>query len=196
VLDGLIISLKLNSMAFRTVSDVLKLLQARGHWQTPPLQILLKSWHDIVGSSIALHTRPISIHRDVLRVATSSAAWAQTLTFERKTLLIKVNQKLSAPLNDIHFSTAGWNSSTRIIKPRRASHQEHPCYLEQNISNTVEKDVPAIGSNAVNTAFDSWVKKVQTSSQNLPLCPQCQSPTPSGELERWGVCALCAAKRF
>ncbi|RUT03221.1 hypothetical protein DSM106972_055290 [Dulcicalothrix desertica PCC 7102] len=183
-------------MAFRTVSDVLKLLQARGHWQTPPLQILLKCWHDIVGSSIALHTRPISIHRDVLRVATSSAAWAQTLTFERKTLLIKVNQKLSAPLTDIHFSTAGWNSSTRIIKPRRASHQEHPCYLEQNISKTVEKDIPAIGSNAVNTAFDSWVKKVQTSSQNLPLCPQCQAPTPSGELERWGVCALCAAKRF
>ncbi|BDA68987.1 hypothetical protein RIVM261_016060 [Rivularia sp. IAM M-261] len=201
-------------MAFRTVSDVLKLLQARGHWQTPPLQILLKCWHDIVGSSIALHTRPISIHRDVLRVATSSAAWAQTLTFERKTLLIKINQKLSAPsgfvsstgrkptsltdspLNDIHFSTAGWNSSTRIIKPRRASHQEHPCYLEPNISKTVEKNIPAIGSNAVNTAFDSWVQKVQTSSQNLPLCPQCQAPTPSGELERWGVCALCAAKRF
>lgn len=201
-------------MTFKTVSDVLDGLQARSHWQTPPLQVLLKCWHEIVGSSIALHTRPLTIHRDVLRVATSSAAWAQTLMFERKTLLIKVNHKLSAPsefvsstgqkptqltespLTDIHFSTAGWSSSTRIIKSKRVSHQEHPCYLERVISETVEYNEPANNTNGVNAAFLSWVKKVKTSSHQLPLCPQCQSPTPTGEIQRWGVCALCAAKSF
>ncbi|BAZ13781.1 hypothetical protein NIES4071_56210 [Calothrix sp. NIES-4071] len=182
-------------MAFRTVSDVLGILQARGHWQTPPLQILLKCWHEIVGSTIALHTRPVSIHRDVLRVATSSAAWAQTLTFSRKTLLIEVNQKLSHQLTDIHFSTAGWNTTTPIIKLKRPLHQEHPCYQERMIE-PVNENVPVNNSNAVNKTFDSWVKKVQASSQNLPLCPTCQSPTPNGELQRWGVCALCAAKKF
>lgn len=183
-------------MAFRTVSDVLEILQARGHWQTPPLQVLLLCWDEIVGSTtIALNTRPVSVHRDVLRVATKSAAWAQTLTFSRKTLLIKVNQKLSKPLTDIHFSTAGWNSTTPIIKPKRPSYQEHPCYQEQ-VLDPIKEDMPVNGSNAVNETFDSWVKKIQASSQNLPLCPACQSPTPVGELERWGVCALCAAKRF
>lgn len=188
-------SFNFDSMPLRTVSDVLEILQARGHWQTPPLQILLKCWHEIVGSSIALQTRPVSIHRDVLRVATSSAAWAQTLTFSRKTLLIKVNHKLSAPLTDIHFSTAGWNSTTPIVKPKRPPHQEHPCYQEQ-VLEPIEESTKVNGSNAVNETFDSWAKKVQASSRNLPLCTDCQSPTPFGELERWGVCALCAAKRF
>jgi predicted nucleic acid-binding Zn ribbon protein len=183
-------------MAFRTVKDILDALEARGHWQTPPLQILLKCWHEIVGSSIVLHTRPKSIRNDVLHVATSSAAWAQTLMFERKSLLIKVNQKLSAPLTDIHFSTASWNSSTRVIKLERPLHQEHPCYVEQIVHETVAENKASNGSNAVNAAFDNWVKKVQASSHHLPLCPQCQSPTPEGELQRWGVCALCAAKRF
>jgi predicted nucleic acid-binding Zn ribbon protein len=30
----------------------------------------------------------------------------------------------------------------------------------------------------------------------LPRCPQCQCPTPPGELERWSVCAVCATQRW
>ncbi|MBF2064241.1 MAG: DUF721 domain-containing protein [Calothrix sp. C42_A2020_038] len=178
-------------MALESVSDILDILQARGHWQTPPLQILLKSWHQIVGNTVALKTRPVSIHRDVLWVATSSAAWAQTLTFERKTLLVKVNQQLSAPLTDIHFSTAGWNNINTPIKPQRPSHQDHPCHQEKikfTVSTNTQVDV--------NATFEHWVKRVQMSSHNLPLCPECQCPTPQGEIHRWEVCALCAAKKF
>jgi predicted nucleic acid-binding Zn ribbon protein len=201
-------------MSFRTVSDIIGALQARGYWQAPPLQILLNCWHEIVGNTIVLHTRPIFIQRDVLYVATSSAAWAQTLTFERKNLLANVNRKLLAPsgvvsstetteiqqthspLTDIRFSTAGWNSCRHIIKPKRPTHTEHPCYLEHNSFEFTEKGIVANDGNAVNMAFDRWAKKVQISSLNQPLCPQCQSPAPEGEVQRWGVCALCAAKRF
>jgi predicted nucleic acid-binding Zn ribbon protein len=176
-----------------SVSDILDILQARGHWQTPPLQILLKCWHEVVGSNIALQTRPVSIYRDVLRVATSSAAWAQTLTFERKNLLSKVNQKLSVPLTDIHFSTAGWNISSSRPKPQKPSYTEHPFYIEQI---TASEPVDTNTRLSVNATFDSWVKRMQASSHNLPLCPQCSCPTPVGEIQRWGICALCAAKRF
>ncbi|MGA7933784.1 MAG: hypothetical protein WCA35_09575, partial [Kovacikia sp.] len=45
-------------------------------------------------------------------------------------------------------------------------------------------------------AFQNWAQRVRSRSQNLPLCAHCSCPTPPGELERWEVCALCAAKRW
>jgi predicted nucleic acid-binding Zn ribbon protein len=32
---------------------------------------------------------------------------------------------------------------------------------------------------------------MRSRGQTLPLCPQCQSPTPPGELARWTVCGVC-----
>lgn len=46
------------------------------------------------------------------------------------------------------------------------------------------------------TAFRNWARTVRLQSQHLPLCPTCQSPTPQGELQRWGVCGHCAVKQF
>lgn len=46
------------------------------------------------------------------------------------------------------------------------------------------------------TAFRDWARAVRLQSQHLPLCPSCQSPAPTGELQRWGVCAPCAVKQF
>ena len=37
---------------------------------------------------------------------------------------------------------------------------------------------------------------MRSRSRQLPLCPECQCPTPTGELHRWQVCSICAAKRW
>ncbi|MEC4814373.1 MAG: DciA family protein [Scytonema sp. PMC 1069.18] len=181
-------------MSFKSINDILSVLEAQAKWQEQPFQRLLKCWTEIVGTKVANYTRPLSIQRNVLWVATPSAAWAQNLTFERKRLLLKLNEMLSLNLVDIHFSTAGWqlpkNSDNR---QQRLLPQEHPSYLgDVNLSN---QDI-SLSSQDVHETFQHWAKIVQERSHNLPLCPSCHCPTPQGELQRWGICSLCAAKKF
>jgi predicted nucleic acid-binding Zn ribbon protein len=195
-------------MSLKSVNDVLNILKAKAVIQEPPVNALQQNWQEIVGDVLALQTRPLSIQRHVLRVATSSAAWAQNLTFERQSLLIKVNQRLATPVTNIHFSTAGWHiSSIREKKPELPSPTQHPSYLGEsiriinaiatNISEVSEvSEVAVEKSTTTNKAFAAWANAVKMRSHKLPLCPQCQCPTPPGELQRWDLCALCAAKRF
>ena len=181
-------------MSLKSVNDILGVLQIQNLLQEQPFPRLLKCWSEVVGAVVAAHTQPLSIQRDVLRVATSSAAWAQNLTFERQRLLLKLNEKLPTPLVDIRFSTAGWQRPQDIGKQQQTlSPHEHPSYLGDDIS--VSGDVMPTTKNA-NAAFGHWAKAMQGRSHNLPLCPQCQSPTPPGEIQRWGVCFICATKQF
>ncbi|CDN17193.1 Zn-ribbon-containing, possibly RNA-binding protein and truncated derivatives [Richelia intracellularis] len=181
-------------MSWKSVNDVLDCLQIQTKLAAEePLQILLGSWSEIVGEAIAAHTQPISIQRGVLRVATPSAAWAQNLTFERQQLLVKINSVLTASVRDVRFATAGWQrpqiSQTRELND---SPRDHPTYIGiVDIANSDRQ-----GKITVNDAFANWREKIRQRSQNLPLCPQCQCPTPPGEIERWQVCSLCVAKKF
>ncbi|MBD2693595.1 DUF721 domain-containing protein [Anabaena catenula] len=178
-------------MSLKSVNSILGILEQEAKWQQQPFQLLLKCWGEVVGTVVAAQTRPLSIQRDVLWVATASAAWAQNLTFGRKTILLKLNQKLSTPLIDIRFSTAEWKISPITPKPQIVTPQEHPSYLGTRISNFEVK--PAV--NNASAAFDDWARVRQERSLGLPLCPHCQCPTPPGELQRWGVCSPCAAKQ-
>lgn len=181
-------------MSFQSIPEILETLQIETLYQKQPLQQLLDSWQEVVGKVIATHTQPVSIERDVLWVATSSAAWAQNLTFERPRLLKKLNKILPTPLVDIRFSTARWQTNKK--KPSQQpgiSSAEHPSYLGNNSNHN-----PNLNSMPKNpqAAFANWAETIKSRSQYLPLCPNCQSSTPKGELERWGVCSICAAKSF
>ncbi len=179
-------------MSFKSVHDILGILEKQAKWQEQPFQRLLKCWAEVVGAVAAAHTRPLSIQRDVLWVATSSSAWAQNLTFGRSSLLLKLNKNLPTPLVDIRFSTAGWqHPSVERKQQQTILPYEHPSYVGDRITSD---NTPSIQD--ANAAFGNWAKIVQTRSHGLPLCPQCQSPTPPGELQRWAVCCICAAKEF
>jgi predicted nucleic acid-binding Zn ribbon protein len=178
-------------MSFKSINQVLGNIQRSEIWQEQVFPRLLKCWVEVVGTPVADQTRPLSIQRDVVWVATSSAAWAQNLTFGRKTILMKLNDKLSTSLVDIRFSTAEWkNSSTTGTEPTVSAY-EHPSYVVDDL--TTEKLVISSLDNALGV-FENWAKKMQERSHHLPLCPQCQCPTPPGELERWDVCSLCCTK--
>lgn len=181
-------------MSWKSVNDILGFLEQQARWQEQPFQKVLHFWAEVVGAAAAKHTQPLVIQRDVLRVATSSAAWAQNLAFKRQIILLKLNENLPNPLVDIRFSTAGWQKSS--AKPQQqltGSPQEHPSYLG-NVSDVQRDDSQTLEN--PQTAFGLWAKKMQVRSHGLPLCPHCQSPTPPGELQRWQVCAVCASKQF
>ena len=163
-------------------------------------QRLLKAWVEAVGPVVAAQTRPLSMHNELLRVATSSAAWAQNLVFERQRILAKLNVILSSSLTDIRFSSAEWHAPLRSALTEALQvqlWQQHPSRL----TNAVRAGVPRPKQSTGHLtdpllAFQYWQALMQARSHNMPFCPQCQCPTPSGELERWALCSLCAAKQW
>jgi predicted nucleic acid-binding Zn ribbon protein len=165
-------------------------------------QDLCECWLEIVGTVAGLHSRPVSWHRGVLNVATSSSTWSQDLTLRRVQIIQKLNQKLLFTVQDIRFSAAGWlyqSSADQQISLSASTDElsqiwhEHPSRVE--VSTPTGKDsieVPLSSSSDALTAFESWANNLKVRSQHLPLCPQCHCPTPAGELSRWSVCGFCA----
>ncbi|MEM1392513.1 MAG: DciA family protein [Cyanobacteria bacterium P01_H01_bin.150] len=181
-------------MSLESIPDILEQLQIEALYEQQPLQRLLNCWQEVVGKVISTHTQPISIERDILWVATSGAAWAQNLTFERQRLLKKLNKRLPTPLVDIRFSTARWqHTKKKSSRQQIISSGEHPSYLGSNLNQNLNLDHQPKNPH---TAFANWSQAIKTRHSNLPLCPNCKSPTPQGELERWGICSICAARSF
>ncbi|MEL7245260.1 MAG: DciA family protein, partial [Cyanobacteria bacterium J06573_2] len=170
-------------MSFESIPKILEQLQLEALYKQQPLQKLLDCWEEVVGKVVSTHTQPISIERDILWVATSGAVWAQNLTFERQRLLKKLNKKLPTPLVDIRFSTARWqHTKKKSSRQPIISSQEHPSYLENNLKQNQNQNLEG-QPKSPDTAFTNWAQAIKTRHSNLPLCPNCQSPTPKGELQ-------------
>ncbi|HEY9697509.1 MAG TPA: DciA family protein [Trichocoleus sp.] len=182
-------------MSFDSLNHVLGSLENQERWQgRRQFQQLLACWTEVVGTIVAAQTRPLSMQRRVLQVATSSSAWAQNLAFERHLILAKLNDRLSLDLTDIRFSTAQWRSvslNSTASSETLALWKSHPSRLEE-----APPPSAAVPINDPQTAFRNWARIVRGQSQHLPLCPVCHCPTPEGELIRWAVCSLCAAKEM
>jgi len=207
-------------MALNSVQHLIRSLEKQPNWQQHRrFQRLLAGWKRLVGDAVAQRTRPTGIQRDVLQVAVCNAVWAQNLGFERQHLLKKLNAEFSAePFSDIRFSTAQWHSQGRSPAKAGGALNEwdddseigrlwkaHPSQYQPQPSNS--QHLNAQNSNAQNSsshstphpmqvsdAFQQWADTMQRRSQHFPLCPQCHCPSPVGELKRWSVCSLCAAK--
>lgn len=183
-------------MAFKSLNHVLGSLDDQEAWQERrQFRHLLDCWQDVVGAIVAVQAQPQSVHRRVLKVATSSSVWAHNLTFERQRILDKINPRLQIALTDIRFSTAQWQNHTpqAIVEPPSTLWQEHPSHVVWSKFNP--EPIGVTKGNAKG-AFRQWAQVIQQRSRHLPLCARCQCPTPQGELERWTMCALCAAKTW
>ncbi len=126
----------------------------------------------------------------------------------------------SIDIKDIRFSPGQWQPRFDDASPVMAN---HPSYLPPKINQLIAPSLPVSNvdtsskSNKSNK-FDrfersdrldkshqavksivnaqAWWQQVQDRSSHLPLCGQCQCPTPPGEIDRWGCCALCATKKW
>ncbi len=83
-------------MHFNSVEQILTQLEQQPGWEKfREYRQLLKYWDNTVNQQIGEHTRPLYITRQVLWVATSSAARAQELSFQRYSLLKRLNKQLT-----------------------------------------------------------------------------------------------------
>jgi predicted nucleic acid-binding Zn ribbon protein len=185
-------------MSFQSIDRVLGQLgdRYRAHDQQHS-QRLLRAWVEAVGPVVAVQTRPISIYNEVLRVATSSSAWAQNLVFERQRILAKLNVLLASPLVDIKFSPAQWQEQPRSALSASLQAQlwqQHPSRMTTEVGQISVQRSEALTEPL--QAFKHWGTLIRSRTQNMPVCPRCQCPTPPGELKRWALCSLCIAKQW
>lgn len=204
-------------MPFQPLNGILHSLEEnQSNWRSrKQFKALVMCWPQVVGAAVAAQTRPIGLQRGTLIVATSSPAWAQNLAFERQHLLQKLQQKLRTvilpeELTDIRFSTAQWASKgsglSRNAVDSALVWRNHPSYLPPSVQDSATDSVNQPAPDTANasspsptaprTAFQHWAARMQARSRHLPLCPQCQCPTPQGELDRWSMCGLCAPKTW
>ena len=180
-------------MSFNSLDQLLETIIQQPGWEKYRQNLcLFQSWEKTVGEKIAAHTRPLYIKRNVLWVATSSSVWAQTLSMQRYSLLLKLNQQLPYQLTDLRFSTAEWHKPR--ISNSLAELNNHPSQV--TVTNLADAMSQLPQGDTPKTAFQRWLQALKMRSQGLPTCPQCQAPTPAGEIERWGRCFHCASQFF
>ena len=87
-------------------------------------------WDAAVGRQIAAKARPVSFRDGILTVAVANAPWMQQLTFLKKGILEKLNERLGRELvRDIYLKAGVPETSTSLPKPRR--NKERPLAGEE-----------------------------------------------------------------
>ncbi|WP_019507934.1 DUF721 domain-containing protein [Pleurocapsa sp. PCC 7319] len=196
-------------MFFQSLDQILTKLEQQPEWEKyREYHQLLTCWYQTVSPNIAENTRPLYISRQVLWVATSSAARAQELSFQRYTLLKKLNHQLPYILKDIRFSSSQWHQKTQPenTKPTlfnvsnkqksKINHRDSRV-LDHQIKNEKDKSTQISSSSTkAGAAAERWLKTIKQNPPSFQCCPNCDSPTPKGEIERWNLCYLCVAQKW
>ncbi|HHP7232314.1 MAG TPA: DUF721 domain-containing protein [Xenococcaceae cyanobacterium] len=221
-------------MFSNSLKNILQQITQQPGWEQYQQYCEVKGcWQKIINQKIAQNTCPISISRQVLWVATSSAVWAQELSLQRYNLLKKLNAQLTFTLTDIRFSTTNWhklpnnivspqedvnknaeisNAASKIaidevrgspvVSRRGLSDPDRDLELPQTKASldfdTIANDETKI--NDPKLALQKWLEqlkaRIESPVESYFSCPQCGSPTPAIELERWQMCCHCIAHKW
>lgn len=191
-------------MSFQSLNTVLKGVGEPSQFlgkRSSQFQQILQHWPSLVGTDLALHTRPHRLDRQVLKVATSSAVWAQNLQFERHRLRLKILEIMDLELKDIQFSTAYWQMPPPTDHQLASSQeqrewQNHPSRISEFGGQPLGNPTGHGAKQTVAAQFSTWAAACQRRNRSLPRCPRCQSPTPPGELSRWQMCSFCMGQQW
>jgi predicted nucleic acid-binding Zn ribbon protein len=178
-------------MPFQELQSILGAIEP--HYQSlerQQIQRIQEHWTELMGGDLAKQTQLIALQRNVLEVATANPGWTQTLVFKRSKILQQIRDRLGIDLSDIRCSTVQWRPEQDRSVLEEDLWENHPSQISP-VAPQVETQL-ALFQNS-QSAFDRWSARIQQRSQHLPLCPNCNTPTPPGELDRWSVCAICAA---
>ena len=195
-------------MSLEGIENLIKGLESQESWQAQQqFRLVLLHWPKTVGNSVARKTRPISIQRETLYVATATASWAQTLAYERINILRKLNRYQKQPLRAIRFSAAQWTQNKNADgAPGRT---DSDVGMPSTDATTVHKrllahpsyigTVPRLAKHpdlTPDSAFQRWAITLREMQQTQAICPVCRCRCPQGEIDRWSRCSYCATKSW
>jgi predicted nucleic acid-binding Zn ribbon protein len=179
----------------QSLQTLMQHLDQSPQWRaTAGLRQILAVWPQLVGEAVAQHSQPTKVYRDVLQVTVSSAAWAQTLTFERPRILHNLHQTLPATqttIQDLRFSAAQWQRERPRSHPRSTiALADHPSWAG------ALQHTKALPPQTADMAFQQWEHRRRTQLSTQSQCPRCHCPCPTQELQRWSMCAICITHQW
>lgn len=208
------------SLHFDSVEQILTQLETQPGWEKfRAHRQLLKCWSQVVNQQTAQHTRPLYLNRQILYVATSSAARAQELVFQRYTLLKRLNQQqqlileIKDDIKDIRFSSSGWHQPTYAqetqatlftISDRQKTKIApdptvalKPANKGAKADNSLNNLSNALSpSEQAKKAAQRWLGDMEQKLATTLACPQCNSVISQAELTRWNLCHHCVAQKW
>ena len=182
---GILEKLSHRDAVFKSIDSVIHTFKSKPTWaEFRQLELITQLWPDTVGKAVLNHTRPLRLHHGSLVVATSSAAWAQNLAFQRKLIVKKLNAQLTKPILDIRFRPGEWNAkAVRREFPSRSGSSPFRPYQANH-----ERPKPETAAEA----FQRWKQRTQAlQAKTMATCPTCHRPAPEHELRRYSVCEFC-----
>lgn len=177
-------------MTFESIDKLLNQILAQPQWEKQrKYHQLTKCWYQIVNPKIAQHTRPVSFRDEILYIACPSSSWAQDLNLQRRSLIMKINRRLDFPVQDLHFATVKWYQNQSLTPFPEDSLSQHPSTIVNGESLNL------LPSNNPQEILQRWLNTIKKRWENSQICPLCHTHCPSGELQRWGFCAICFQKK-
>lgn len=96
-------------MAMTPIAKIMTDIQQQPGWDgVRDWGLIIQAWSDCVSPAIASRSRPRSLSRDILTIATHSASLAHQLTFGRRALCQQLNARLTQPIADLRFAPIGY----------------------------------------------------------------------------------------
>ena len=190
-----------------SIEQILSQLETQPGWEKfRQHRQLLKCWDRAVNRQTADHTRPLYVNRQILYVATSSSARAQELSFQRYTLLKRLNKLLTFKIKDIRFSSFQWHQTsycdpvptpifTISDRQSRKLVSTSRSVLGRICQNGGQNNSQLTAPERAKLAAQRWLALKQN-QQASTLCPKCGSATSSTELNRWNMCHHCVAQKW
>lgn len=178
-------------MSFKPLQKIINKLQQQPEWENQRVyQDIVSCWSQIVTGEAAKHSRPVNLARQTLWVATANSVWAQSLSWQKLSILKNLETIAPHRVGKIYFSSAHWGKRG-VSVASETDQSRHPSAL-----GPLTWEIPSNPPTNPEAALASWKAKIEKRNKNLPLCPSCQAPTPPGEINRWGVCAYCVSKEW
>lgn len=166
----------------RSIRPLIAQLEREPRWsQFRLMQTIQQLWPQIVGEAVAKHTQPVRMSRGTLQVATSTAAWAQNLVFQRQLILAKLNPQIPTPLKEIRFLPAEWH--------RRSTGEPDPLPSPHSRPPRLSRKSPA--PQTPEEALERWIRRVKQAQLTMASCPRCGHPCPPQEVEQGSICCFC-----
>jgi predicted nucleic acid-binding Zn ribbon protein len=105
-------------MSLTPISKVTFEIQNQPGWEgVKDWGLIVQAWAAIVSPTIAQHSQPRSISREILTIATHSSSLAHQLTFGRRSLCQQLNAQLITPIKDLRFVAVGYTSRSITDTP-------------------------------------------------------------------------------
>jgi predicted nucleic acid-binding Zn ribbon protein len=109
-------------MSLTPISKITFEIQQQPGWEgVRDWGLIVEAWLATVSPTIAQHSQPRSISRDILTIATNSSSLAHQLTFGRTALCRQLNARLTTPIKDLRFVAVGYSSRSITVTPTENS---------------------------------------------------------------------------